>query len=177
MAHTTLILLDANAFTGDEDAQLVGGDAAAIPVRHKGRPAWAFDDTDEAAIISAEMPMPADYAGGTLTATIYWATASDNINDVRWDVYVEAKTPNADTLDMEAATGWDTVNSASDSANGAATAGDPLSADVTLTNKDGVAIGDLVRFGIRRDTDYAAGDGDDISGDVFIYAIEIWETT
>lgn len=176
MAHVTLLELAANAFVGDNDAQLVGGDVAAVPVNHIGRPAWAFDDTAEAAIVSGEVAMPGQYAVGTLKATIHWAAAGDNTNDVRWDIYVEAKTPNTDTLDMEAATSWDTVNSISDSAGGS-TVGDPLSVDVTLTNKDSVAASDLVRFGVRRDCDYAAGDNDDLVGDAFIYSVEIWEDT
>ena len=173
MAHVTLLELAANAFIGDNDAQLVGGDAAAVPVNHKGRPAFAFDDTDEAAIVSAEVTMPGQYAAGTLKATIHFATASDSTNDLAIDAYVEAKTPDTDTLDMEAATGWDSANSGTVSVSGS-TAGDPRILTITLTNKDSVAASDLVRFGFRRDCD--SGD-DDISGDVLIYAVEIWEDT
>lgn len=173
MAHTTLFSLSANMFVGDNDAQLVAGDNPATPANHVGRPVMTFDATDEEAMTSIEVPMPGQYAGGTVTATIHFAMASDNTNDIALDVYVEAKTPNTDTLDMETATGWDTVNSATVSLVGS-TAGDPLTLVVTLTNKDSVAAGDLVRFGIRRDTD--SGD-DDASGDLFIYSVDIWETT
>ena len=174
MAHVTLLVLAANTFVGDNDAQLVGGDAAAVPVNHKGRPAWAFDDTDEAAIVSAEVTMPGQYAAGTLKATILFATADDNTNDVAFDVFVEAVTPDDDELDMEAATSWDTANSGTESVNGAAAVGDLFELTITLTNKDSVAASDLVRFGVRRDCDSG---NDDISGDVFIYAVEIWEDT
>lgn len=173
MAHTTLLSLPASAFVGDNDAQLVGGDAAATPANHKGRPVMAFDDTDEEAMLSPELVVPGQYAGGVLTADLHFAMASNNADDIALDVYVEAKTPNTDTLDMEAATSWDTVNSATVSLGGS-TVGDPLMLSITLTNKDSVAAGDLVRFGIRRDTD--SGD-DDASGDLFIYSVDIWETT
>ncbi len=173
MAHSTLISLPASSFVGDNDAQLVGGDAAATPVNHLGRPAMAFDATDEEAMVSAELPMPGQYAGGVLTATIHFAMASDATNDIKLDMYVEAKTPDTDTLDMEAASSWHTLNTGTVSVGGT-TAGDPLTLVITLTNKDSVAAGDLVRFGIRRDCD--SGD-DDASGDLFIYSVDIWETT
>lgn len=173
MAHTSLIPLTASMFTGDTDAQLVAGDVPATPVRHKGRPAWAFDATDEEAIVSGEFTMPGQYAGGTLSADLHFAMASDATNDIALDVFVEAKTPNGDTLDMEAAVSWDTANSGTKSVGGT-TAGDPLMLTVTLTNKDSVAAGDLVRIGIRRDCD--SGD-DDASGDLYLYAAELWETT
>lgn len=173
MAHITILSIPASAFVGDNDAQLVGGDNPAAPVNHKGRPAMAFDATDEEAMVSAEFVMPGQYAGGTLTADILFAMASDNTNDIALDVYVEAKTPDTDTLDMETATGWDTVNSATVSLSGS-TAGDPLKLSVTLTNKDSVAAGDLVRIGIRRDTD--SGD-DDASGDLYVYSVDLWEST
>ena len=173
MAHTTLISLTPNVFIGDNDAQLVGGDGPAIPVNHVGRPAIAFDDTDEQAMVSAEIPMPANYAGGTLNIDIHFAMGSDNANDIALDAFVEAKTPNSDTLDMTSATSWDSANSGTVSLAGT-TAGDPLMLSIALANKDSVAVGDLVRFGIRRDTD--SGD-DDASGNLFIYSVEIWETT
>lgn len=173
MAHTSLFPLPASAFIGDNDAQLVAGDVAAAAKNHKGRPAMAFDDTEEEAMVSPEYVMPGQYAGGTLTADILFGMASDNTNDVALDVFVEAKTPNTDTLDMEAATSWDAANSGTVSLSGS-TASDPLKLSITLTNKDSVAAGDLVRFGIRRDTDSV---NDDASGDLFIYSVDIWETT
>lgn len=173
MAHATLLSLSANSFIGDNDENLVAGDGPATPVEHNGRPAMAFDDTAEEAVVSAEFVMPGQYAGGTLAADIIFAMASDNTNDIALDVYVEAKTPDADTLDMQTADSWDTVNSGTVSVSGS-TAGDPLKLSVTLTNKDSVAAGDLVRVGIRRDTDHA---NDDASGDLFLYSVDFWEST
>jgi len=174
MAHVTLITFPASAMFGDNDAQLVAGDAAAVhDVPAKGRPTLIFDDTDEEAAITAEIEMPGQYASGTLKATAHFFMASDNTNDIALDVFVEAKTPNTDTLDLETAESWDTANSGTVGLSGT-TAGDPLTVVITLTNKDSVAAGDLVRFGIRRDTDSA---NDDATGDLYLTALEIWEDT
>lgn len=173
MAHTTILPFTANAMIGDNDAQLVAGDLSAIHSIFNGRPVLLFDATDEEAALTPEVPMPAHYAGGVLSMDIHFFTIADNTNDLAMDAYVEAKTPNVDTLDMETADSWDTANSGTMSVSGT-TAGDPQRLSITLTNKDGVVAGDLVRFGIRRDTDSG---NDDIVGDVVVMAIEIWETT
>ena len=173
MAHTSLLIFPANALVGDRDAQLVAGDLGATHSVFNGRPVMKFNDTNEQAALSPEAVMPGQYAGGVLTIDIHFFTTSDNTNDLAMDAYVEAKTPGTDTLDMNTADSWDTANSGTISVSGS-TAGDPLTLSITLTNKDSVAAGDLVRFGIRRDTD--SGD-DDISGDVSVTSIEIWETT
>lgn len=171
MARVWEIQLPATAFVGDNSAQLTAGDLAAAFVNHKGRPALAFDDTDEEAVVSVEFQWPAAYASGTVKIDILFATASDATNDLAIDAYVEAKTPNADTLDLEAATSWDTKNSGTGSVSGT-TAGNPRVLTITLTNKDSVAAGDSVRIGIRRDTISA---NDDIAGDVFIYWVTVYE--
>lgn len=173
MAHVTLLNFSANAMIGDSNAQLVGGDAPATLDEFLDRPVLAFGDTDEEAALTLETKMPGQYAAGTLKATIDFFTASDNTNDLAMDVFVEAKTPGSDTLDMETASSWDSANSGTVSVNGT-TAGDPLSLTITLANKDSVAASDLVRFGIRRDCDSA---NDDIIGDVYVTNLEIWEDT
>lgn len=168
---TTLLSFPAASFIPDDDAQLVAGDVAAQFTVHVGRLVLAFDDTEEEAATTPETPMPQAFAGGTLTAILHFYMASDVTNDISLDVFVEAKTPNVDALDMESATGWDAVNSGTVSLSGTTT-GDPLTVSVTLTNKDSVAAGDLVRFGVRRDTDSV---DDDAVGDLFLAAIEIQE--
>ena len=173
MAHVTLLNFPANALVGDNDENLVAGDGAATFSNHNGRPCLAFDATAEEAVLTPEVAMPGQYAGGTLMATAFFAMDSDATNHIVLDVGVEATTPNADTIDMETADSWDTINAGTMSVGGT-TAGDPLSLAVTLTNKDSVAAGDLVRFGIRRDCDSG---NDDASGDLYLYALEIWEST
>jgi len=173
MAHVSLLPLSAAMFVPDQNTQLVGGDLAALQVNHIGRPALAFDDTDEMAATSHEFPMPGQYAGGTLKATLYVYAAGDNTNDTCFDVFVEAVTPNADTLDMETADSWDTANPGTISLAGS-TVGDLLTIVITLANKDSVEAGDLVRYGVRRDTDSA---DDDVVGDMFFSAMDTWEDT
>lgn len=174
MARNFEFSLPPTSFIGDNDAQLVSGDAAAAFASHLGRPVLAFDDTDEEAATSVAFGWPDAYTGtGTLKATVHFYMASDATNDVAVDVFVEAITPNSDTLDLEAASGWDSANSGTKSLSGT-TAGDAQSVTITLTNKDSVASGDQVRIGIRRDCDSA---NDDATGDMYIAAVEIFEET
>lgn len=170
MARNFELTLPANAFVGDTGAQLVAGDVAAGAVNLVGRPAWSFDDTAEEAIVSAEFEMPSTYTGsGTLKAIVFCAMATATTGGVVWDVLVEAVTA-GDTLDMEAASSWDSVNSATTTAGG--TAGDLFATTVTLSNKDSVAAGDLVRIGVRRDCDSGS---DTMTGDAYVFAISLFE--
>jgi|GEM_PF-3139256 len=165
----TLILLPASSFVGDQDAQLVAGDVAVPHASHLGRPCLAFDDTDEEAAVSVEFEMPTQYTGSGLSATIHFAAGSDmDPAAVAVDVFVEAKTPNADTLDMVTGSSWAAVNAGTKSLG--TDNGDPISLDIALTNADSVAAGDLVRIGIRRDTDSAS---DDAVGDMFVYSLTL----
>lgn len=164
----TLLILPAPLWIGDEDFQLVAGDNAAAMEKFSGRLAYAFDATDEEAIISPEMPMPTQYTGSGLVAIIHAASKTATSSNFRWDVFVEAKTPDVDTLDMESVASWDAVNSGSMAV--AATAGNPMDLSITLTNADSVAVGDLVRFGVRRDTDHA---DDAATGDAIIFSVVI----
>lgn len=173
MAHTTLINFPASSFIGDTYAQLVSGDAGVLQTNHVGRPVISFDATTKQAAVSHETSMPAQYANGTLTMDIFLTMASDTTNNVALAAFVEAKTPNIDTFNIVAASGWDTANSGTRSVSGS-TAGDPLKLSIPLTNDDSVATGDLVRFGIRRDTTSV---NDDAVGKLYLYNCEIWETT
>ena len=170
MANNWERTLPATFFIGDGDAQLVAGDVAARRVNHVGRPGWAFDDTAEEAILSAEFDVPSTHTGsGTFKAILKLAAASDATNDSRFDVFVEKKTPGSTTLDMEAASGWGSANSATKSFAGT-TAGDLVELAVTLS--DSVAAGDLLRIGVRCDCDHA---DQDVVGDVFLYAVVVRE--
>jgi len=171
-AGDTIFLFPAVMWVGDGDAQLVAGDEWPTFVVHEGRMSLAFDDTDEEAAVSVEIPCPAHYDGGGLKAIIHFYMASDNSNDIALDIFVEAKTPDSDTLDLESAASWDSANSGTVSLSGS-TAGDPLTLEITLSNDDSIAVGDLVRFGIRRDCDSA---DDDATGDLYLSAVEIQET-
>lgn len=167
----TLMILPQSLFTGDEDAQLVSGDVAASPENiQSSRAWWAFDDTAEEAIASLEMVMPSQYTGSGLAIIVHGFFKSEitATDEARWDVFVEAVTPGADTLDMEATASWAAANSA-DMVPGS-TAGDLVSISITLTNADSIAAGDTFRIGIRRDTDHA---NDTATGDACILACEL----
>jgi hypothetical protein len=173
MAHKTLLTFPASAMFGDEDQQLEAGDAPAPPDRFKGRPVLTFDDDDPEAAITPVVVMPqglGGYNGGTLKADIHYFTDGGTGN-LDYEVFVEAATPDSDTLDMEGSVGWDSANAVTDAVVGVQTY--PRVATVTLTNKDGVAAGDIVRFGIRRDAD--DGVNDTVVGDVRLHSLEIWE--
>ena len=76
-----------------------------------------------------------------------------------------------DTLNLTASESWGSANSGSAALSGT-TAGDGVSVTVTLTNKDSVASGDLVRLAILRDVDT-----DDASGDLTLWAVALYEET
>ena len=101
----SLMMLPASMFVGDEDAQLVAGDVAASPETVLSRMWWAMDDTAEEAIVSHEFPMPSQYTGSGLKAIVhgFFKTEVTVTDEAVIDVFVEAKTPDADTLDMAAA--------------------------------------------------------------------------
>ena len=171
MVAKTLFKYSSGMLVGDADAQLVAGDLAAYFDDHKGRVSMVFEDTNEMAATTPELQLT-DYDGGTVVADIDFYMASDATNDIAIDVFVESKTVNSDTLDLEAATSWDTANSGTLTV-GSTTAGDPLRLTITLANKDSMANLDLIRFGVRRDTDSA---NDDATGNLYISSLTIRET-
>lgn len=105
---------------------------------------------------------------GALTAVVFYSMASATTGGVRVGVSVEAVTP-TDALDLDAATGYDTENAASDTGV-PGTAGHMESISVTLTNADGVAAGDLVRIKLARKVAHA---DDTASGDLQIHAVDL----
>lgn len=128
------------------------------------RPALAFDaSTNETCYWSAVVPQGWT---GPITAYIYYIMASATSGDVDVDVAVEAIT-DADATDLDAATSFATTNSA-DNVNVPSTAGYLDVIPVTLTNDDGAAAGDYIRFSLTRD---AASDT--AAGDMYVLAVEI----
>lgn len=171
---TTLLNYPATSFSGDYNAVIVTGDLAAYHDVKYGRAVVVFadDNADEHVAITHAVVMPQAYASGTLTAKLYYFTGATSGN-ISMEVYVEAVT-DADTVDLDSASSFDTVNPGSPVATAVpATAGylDVLS--ITLTNKDSVAAGDYVRFAVRRDSDDTTNDT--AGGDVYLVAMEIQE--
>jgi len=141
---------------------------ATFAVHSAQRLALAFDDTtNESAYLQTVLP-PAYTGTGTLKARLLFYSASANSGDAGWSVAVEAVTP-ADTLDLETASSFDTANGGTQALSG--TAGDLTAITITLTNKDSCAAGDSFRLAIQRMADTT----DTVSGDLFLYSLELFE--
>lgn len=124
------------------------------------RPTLAFDaTTNETCYWSFIAP---NSITGTLVLNVYYMMATATSGDVDVDVLVEAISDGENSADS-----FDTANSV-DNTTVPATAGIIDVISVTLTNKDGIAAGDLVRIGLRRD---AASDT--ATGDMLVLAVEL----
>ena len=120
------------------------------------RPVLSFDAAaNETAYWTAVVPQGWT---GTITALIYYIMASATSGDVDIDVAVEAVT-DADALDLDATTSFDTVNS-TDNTTVPGTAGYVDVVSVTMTNNDSSAAGDYIRFSLARDAVSDTGAGD-----------------
>lgn len=170
MARKTLVTLPAQAWYGYNDSG-TGLDGPAIPGLVQGRAAITFDPTDNEAAFSISFLMPDRYAGGTLKADIFYCMAQAS-NSVDFELAVEAIT-DADATDMDAGTSFDTANTAN--ATCPATAGYSDILVITLTNKDSVAVNDLVTLRLERDADDATNDTN--TGIAYIFAVELYEDT
>jgi hypothetical protein len=168
----TLLQYDATSFDGDA-VPVTSGDLAAYFDQLRGRTVLCFPDgADEYAAVTKAVAMPQAYAGGTLTAYIgYFTGAAGSSQKVDWEVYVEAVTEN-DAVDLDTAASFDSANGAADTVN--ATQGYLDIAAVTLTNKDSVATGDMVRFLVRRDSD--DGTNDTHTATAYLLWLEIRES-
>lgn len=135
-----------------------------------GRPVLAYDaGTDESAnwtiVANSGLTTP-------LTAVINFMMASATTGNVIIDVSLEAVTA-GDTLDLDSATSFDAVNASAATAV-PGTAGFLGQISITLTNADGIAPGDYVRYRVTRDADNA---GDTAAGDLYLLAVEIRDST
>lgn len=137
----------------------------------QNRPYLAFDDTTTETTYSIAVPWPVAYTGsGTLKCDVFYIMASATSGAIEWEVGVEAITP-ADAVDLDSASSFDTVNTGTDTVPG--TAGYLGKITVTLTNKDSVAAGDLVRISLARDAD--DGTNDTATGDARVLSVRIYE--
>ena len=167
----TLLALSAEHFKAAPDGLLVAGDVQASPEENSvGRSWWAFDDTDEEAIVSGNLVMPTTYTGSGLKVVLFgfFKTEATATDEAIIEIASEAVTPDTDTLDLETAKSFDSVNSQEVDPPG--TAGDLTDWAVTMTNADSVAPGDIFRIAIRRN---CGGAADTATGDFCIVAAEI----
>lgn len=131
-----------------------------MPDAGGGLPVLAFDAaTDEFCLWAFKLPT--DHPVTTWTAKLFYCMASATSGNVVLRVYVQAVS-DGDAIDLDSAESFDTVNvSATTAVPG--TAGYPDEISITLSNKDGVAAGDLViikvmRPGLSDTNDTASGD-------------------
>ena len=165
---TTLLNFDAGSMDGDT-VPVTAGDKAAYFDSVNGRLTLVFPDgSDEYAAVTRAVAMPQAYAAGTLTAKLHFISGA-TANEIVWEVYVEAVTE-ADATDLDSATGFDSVNTTTETVPG--TAGYLGICDVTLTNKDSVAAGDYVRVRVTRDANNAS---DTFAADAYLLTVEIRE--
>jgi len=131
----------------------------------------AFDDSADEAACTGMFMMPSEYTGsGTLKADICYYTASATSGDLGMVCGVEAIT-DGDSIDMEADQGFDTGATAQ-TKTVPGTAGHPDILTYTLTDKDSVAAGDIVRLNLMRDVSE-----DGVSGDVYVASVSLYEET
>lgn len=135
----------------------------------QGREYLAYDESAEEHAWSKHFAMPAAYTGsGTLKLDVDFIMASATSGSVAWQVYVEAVTP-GDAEDVLTTTNND--GSSNDETTGVpGTAGHLGRSTITLTNKDSVAAGDLMRVLLLRRAPL-----DDASGDCRVLNVTLRE--
>jgi hypothetical protein len=141
-----------------------------ITVSNIQRPVLAFDaSTDETAYWS--WIVPPNFTA-PLTGVVSYAMASATSGSVRAEGKVEAITQDSDTLDIDAATSFDSTNSVGDTVPG--TAGHVGTFTLTLTNYDSAAAGDLARLAFNRDANGDTGT-DDATGDMYLLQLALYD--
>jgi hypothetical protein len=131
-----------------------------------------FDEsTDEEAVFSGVLP--ANYAGGGLTVSTFWAFTSATTGSLRVQAAIERI--DLSSLDIDADS-FAAFQSAGGTAPG--TAGQVIKVDVVLTSggqMDSLAAGEPYRLKIRRDADGTSGT-DDITSDAELLHVLVKET-
>lgn len=133
----------------------------------QARPYLAFDaTTDESCDFMGIAPQGLT---GALTVVLTIRMTSATTGSVRWQAALEAIT-DADALDTDSASSFDTANSAGATVPG--TAGHIEQISITMTNADSIAAGDYFRLRVNRDADGTSGT-DDATGDAELLAVEL----
>lgn len=121
--------------------------------------------TDEAAFWT----FPAtNYGSGNITLTLFWYADTASSGNVSWEAQIACITPNTDTQDVET-DGLATLNHVQDTHLG--TTGQRLhSCQITLSNLDSIAAGDLCWLRIARDAN-GTNNTDDMTGDAALVGV------
>jgi len=150
----TLLEFDQACWHGDT-VPVTAGDLPAYPADWNGRKVIVFPDgSDEHAAVTLAVAMPQAFAGGALSFVLGILTsATTGTFDV--DIYVEAVTP-GDAINLNTTTSFDSANASITTVPGSTYV--LMEITVSLSNTDGVAVGDMLRFLARRDSDDGAND-------------------
>lgn len=130
-------------------------------------PVLAFDASTAESCMWSDI-VPQGWTG-TITAVVTYCMASATSGKVDFTIAVEAVS-DGDALDLDASTSYDTANSIT-APTVPGTAGYIDQFTCTLTNADGAAAGDFIRFLLTRDATDATNDT--ATGDCYILAVEI----
>ena len=141
--------------------------SAATMAFRNGHPVLEFDAaTAEIAIFSGVLPV--SYSAGGFLTTVYWMAASATSGDVKWNVYIEAHTPDADDLDSDSFGSLNTTTATTASA-----AGELMQTNVSITSGDGLLAGESFRLQVSREANHAA---DTMTGDAQLLKVVFRET-
>jgi hypothetical protein len=146
-----------------------GSDPAGWAANTNGHPYLTFDDTTVQQARFAGV-VPDDYDSG-LTATIFYSMASATSGKVDFEISVMCVSPD-DAADVDTDS-FDSVNDANETVPG--TAGYMSELDITLTNADGIAAGDMVFVKVERDADDETDDT--ATGDAEVRAVRVQYST
>ena len=172
MANNFEFTMPALSFTGARGSSSPAA-IVAQAVTNSYRTAWAFDDTTKETINSVEWTCPEAYTGsGTLKIKIHFVSAATTGTAV-FGGMIEAFTPGTDTNNLISTDSFDNSSDNLGSTNLSGTSsGSPQAQTVTMTAKDSIASGDICRLAVYRNV---ATDG--VSGDLFVYAVDVFEET
>lgn len=131
----------------------------------------AFNDTTAETCYTPAFRLPDAFVGpDTMKVAIGYFMTSATTGDVKFTVAVEAVT-DADTLDLDSNSDFDTANATGGTATVPATQGHLDVLTISLTNDDGAAAGDMVRLAIARDPSVASN----ASGDACLLYATLYE--
>lgn len=132
---------------------------------------WRFDDTAPESVTSKPFRWPTAYTGtGTLKIDVFYAMQSATSGTIEFEVSLEAIS-DGDTDNLNTTESFDAVNTGSATVPGTSNTIDVVT--ITLTNKDSVAVGDMVRVKVARDAD--DGTNDTATGDLYIWLVTLYE--
>lgn len=128
--------------------------------QRNNRPTLDFDDTTQEATVFSGV-LPAGYAGGGVTITIFCSLTSAVSGTVGWDVAFERTQAGTDDIDSDSFAAAKTVTAVTVPG----TSGQVLAMSVNVANgaeMDNLAAGELFRLRVRRDvaSDTATGDAE-----------------